>query len=95
MISHEILKKMIFKEELTDKDIEFELFTVCCDLRLACSPKCLVFALNGERDNPEHSLHLPGGCRCDGDGKRMHEFIVNWYAINVKNGCMVKGGIVF
>lgn len=68
-----LLLKVIKREEITDEDIEEELYDVCEREHHSCNSDCLVYLVNGNCHPDTKDGNY--GCDCFKNGNAMLEFI--------------------
>lgn len=71
----DLIIKLAFGKEITDKDIEDGLYEICENTHSGCDGGCPVFALNNYEVPNTQPFEVNRGCDCFKDGKAMLEFI--------------------
>ena len=66
-----LIIKLIKKEEITEKEIENELYEICDRVHASCDSDCPVYFLN----NYMKFMTKNSGCDCFKNGKSMRLFI--------------------
>jgi hypothetical protein len=63
----ELIMKLIKGQEVTEKDIIYELYEICERVHSSCNPECPVYEVGGGIPYAEDSTN----CRCFKDGEKM------------------------
>lgn len=72
----DLLLKLAKGENITDADLENELYEVCDRVHSSCNSDCPVYNLNGNSvPDTAKDFKVNRGCDCFNNGKKMLEFI--------------------
>lgn len=72
----ELIYKLVKKEEITDRDIEYSLFKICDKEHSSCNSNCPVYFYNSYIcPGSKPPFHIHKGCNCFKDGKKMLKFL--------------------
>lgn len=72
----DLLLKLAKGENITDADLENELYEVCDRIHSSCDSDCPVYSLNGNSvPDTAKDFNVNRGCDCFKNGKKMLEFI--------------------
>lgn len=69
-----LIQKLVDKEAINDKDLQEELYKICCDIHASCNENCPVYEKNGDIPWGEDKNNRTN-CICFKDGKKMLKFL--------------------
>lgn len=72
----DLILKLAKGEQVTDADLQHELYEICDRVHSSCDSDCPVYQLNGNRvPDTAKDFKVNRGCDCFKSGKAMLEFI--------------------
>jgi len=72
----DLIMKLIKNEQITDKDLAWELYDICDSVHSSCNSDCPVYELNGNSvPDTANDWKVNRGCDCFKNGDEMLSFI--------------------
>lgn len=70
-----LIKKLVTRKRIVDRDIEEELYDICNDVHASCDCECPVYEINEGPVNPDKPFEENRGCDCFKNGRKMLNFL--------------------